>query len=229
MFGDWYFIDTPEYRRHHERLAAERRAAEQAREAEAEKRFQTERAAALTHMRSDLVAGLRELVEALCRRHQIKIEYRTSMPDDVSAYANWNTRTITIPPIVDEQTAATLEEIGHQLEGPCPQTPPHYRDPLVTARWHCLQCELSAQRRALTLCDFTRPMFKSLQLSLGTYRRNTPAHPSARAESDVVLAPLAWHKNQITRWRRELFEERERRQQRVMATLEKERTRRRTR
>jgi hypothetical protein len=54
------------------------------------------------------------------------------MPKGAAAFADWRSRRIVIPAVVDdEKLAIALHEIGHVLQGECPNCEPHRRDPKV--------------------------------------------------------------------------------------------------
>jgi len=148
------------------------------------------------------VAAMNTAVALLAERHQLKVDVRAVMPEGAVAFAHWQTRTIVIPPIVDSVSFATaLHEIGHVLQGACPDREPHRRDRSDHAWWCCVACEADAWRRALTLAPFSRRMFSDLQQSLRIYRRKTPASAEALHELDRIAGSRLWAE-EYTKWRK---------------------------
>ncbi len=116
-------------------------------------------------------------------------------PPGVAAFADWQRRHITVPPVVDEESYATsLHETGHILSGACTGEAPHYRDPQVQD-WHCcVACEVAAWRVAMRLARpaWTRVMHARLTRSLVRYRRKTPAWKEALHDLDATASTLAY-------------------------------------
>jgi hypothetical protein len=148
-------------------------------------------------MSSDPVQGLRDLVTALCRRHRVTIEWTEghAAPGEAVAFANWRNRTITTPRIVTiEDGAVALHEVGHVLQGACPRTEPHRRDPTVARWWHCVACEEDAWVRALRLVPFTPAMQRVLAESLRRYQ-GTPASRDAKQRAQRAINGIAWRES----------------------------------
>lgn len=199
--------------------AAMRRDSERkAREAEAARlEMQREMGPAIRRAEAGDVAAMGRVIELLAKAHRFTIDTRTEMPKGAAAFANWSTRTVTIPPVTDEQTFATaLHEVGHILAGECPRSEPHRPDPKVTRWHHCIACEREAWRVAMTLVPFSRAMHARLQQSLRTYRRTTPASAAEIARLDQLAGTVTWamayskrrrwqdRLGAVERWQREL-------------------------
>ena len=191
------FVDS-----HHDSAAAYGRMLQERRrkQAEEERRRAERRAAAMAQLEplvgpaeSGSVEAMREVVRLLTEGHGIAVEIREHMPSGVSAYANWGTRTITIPPIVDAGTfAVALHECGHVLASQCPGREPHRPDPSVRRWHHCIRCEVDAWLQAMRLVPFSRAMFDRLRSSLGSYRRSTPAAQAEIERLDRVSGTVTW-------------------------------------
>ena len=150
------------------------------------------------------IVAMRKMIEFLAEKYRFTVETRTRMPAGAAAYANWRTRKIVVPPITDEETfAVNLHEIGHILQGQCPNREPHRVDPSVREWWHCLECESDAWRRALRLAPFSKEMFARLQSSLRHYRRTTPGSAEAKQRLDQVAGTVMWatEKQRWDRWK----------------------------
>lgn len=146
------------------------------------------RALQLLH-RSDPIPGYIAYAEIIEKRHGITVEFRTVMPAGAAAFANWQSRTVVVPPTEDEQTAALrFHEDFHIIVGECPGTEPHRRDLRVQQWWHCLSCESAAWAAALKAVPFTRAMFARLQESLAINRGMTPGSAAAVAALDNVAS-----------------------------------------
>jgi hypothetical protein len=148
-------------------------------------RQRAEQAAAAEELRAavalfdrDPVATLRRVVAIVSVTERIHVEWTTAVAPRSSSH--W--RTIWVPPITTvEAGAVSLHEMGHVLSGPCPGTPPHFRDPALRRTVNCLQCEADAWNAARRLVPFDRRMFRLLQQCLATYQRVTPGPAKAQA------------------------------------------------
>jgi predicted secreted Zn-dependent protease len=151
---------------------------------------------AIALMAREPIRGLRDLVAALCRRHRITMQWTegSAVPGVARAHANWRTRRIVAPHIRTVQDAATaLHEIGHVLQGACPNVGLHRRDSCETAWWHCLECERDASERALRLgAPFTKDMHQWLADALRSYLRNTPAPPDVKRRAERFTNGVSW-------------------------------------
>jgi hypothetical protein len=181
--------------------------------AAAARQLRDEEAAALRliHSSSTRVEGYRRYFDVLVRRHNIKVEWRTAMPDGVAAYAISRRRTIVVPPIVSDQDfAVCLHEAGHCIAGKCSNKEPHRRNPAVTDWWHCVACETEAWEIAMRIAPFTEAMHEHLRRCLATYRRITPASAAAVTTLDHVASFTGYAKAKQARLRREMMEQRQR-------------------
>jgi hypothetical protein len=131
----------------------------------------------------------RQWADDFAKQHSITVIETTRMPAGVAGYANWRTRTVTVPPITDAVSFATrLHEFGHLLAGSCPGTRPHAPDPQPRDWHHCLQCEADAWAQALRAMPFTREMFADLKQHLALVRRTYPRVPDAVAAANVLAS-----------------------------------------
>ena len=139
------------------------------------------------------ITAMQQVADLLCEKHGIKVDERTSMPSGAAAYACWSTRTITVPPITDEESfAVRLHEIGHVLSGACPGREPHRPDPNETRWHHCAACETSAWKESLKLASFSKRMFARLRRSLSVTRDVMPASSQAIQELDRTKGTVGW-------------------------------------
>ena len=179
----------------HERLKRER--------AEELKRLNAETDAAFLLIRSnsepDRLEGYRQHLHILGRQHRFTITFH----DSSGGHADWSRRSIHMPHLRDEAAAAVgYHEVGHVLEGACPNDgTAHRRDPTVKEWWHCVRCETLATSRALTLGPFTRPMFDRLARGLRRYRASTPASAAEVERLDRLAGTITFAEHQ-QRWRK---------------------------
>ena len=179
--------------------------------------------AAIPEIQRGSVAAMKQVAALLCERHNVKVDERTTMPSGASAYAIWGSRTIVVPPIVDEKTfAVRLHELGHVLQGECPGREPHRPDPNERRWHHCIACESDAWRCATALVPFSREMHETLRNSLQTYRRMTPASASALQTLDQIAGTVAYMEERL-KWIK--MREREWRMERAKRELENARRR----
>lgn len=156
------------------------------------------------------VDGYRKLVAVLAQRHRITV---VVTPAGRNGSALASSRTIMIPPIVDAGTfAVALHEIGHVINGTCPQRDPH-RPLLVSGSLACVACEVAATRTAMQLAPFTPEMHAHLRYALKTYRWSTPAPAQALRALDrlasftgYALARTAFVKRDVALERQRLAE-----------------------
>jgi hypothetical protein len=187
-------------------MEASWKAAAEREQREAEER---ELQAVLEEMARAPVKGLQQMVDVLCRRHRITVRWTdgSAVPGVARAHANWRTRTITTPRIETTQDGATaLHEIGHVLQGGCPNTPPHRRDARVTAWWNCLECERDASERALRLAPFTAAMHQELAQALRTSLATIASGQDVQGKARRFVSGVSWREDQQRRMDREIRE-----------------------
>ena len=164
----------------------------------------------------DPIGAYRRHIDFLLRTNAIKVVFRPG-----ASGRSWGApknQRVEIPPIVSEQDAATAyHEIGHILNGPCPLTPPHYREMTSRETVRCVRCEIEAWKRAIDLCPlWTEAMHSWLAQSLQTYRNSTMTWVDHVAELDALCGRGAFRRIQEARRR---FELRVTRQQRIDSSL----------
>ena len=201
----WRDLDA-ESARATERAAIETRARAErdAREADAR-----EIEDAVDRMATQPLPALRSLVAILCRQHRITVVWTdgSAIPGEARAYANWRKRRITTPHIrAIEDGATALHEIGHILQGACPNREPHRKDPTIARWWNCLECERDAWARALALVPFSPTMQHALSDSLRRYVRKTPASPAVLAATTRAINGTTWREDLQRRINREVLE-----------------------
>ena len=133
------------------------------------------------------VQAMRETAQLLATHYQIRLVESPTGDRNMAAFRHGE-RVALIAPIVDLDTLAiALHEMGHGIEGDCPNRGEHYaeRNGNVVA---CLACETAAWRAALDAVPFSREMFARLQDALASYRSTTPGTAAARAALDETTS-----------------------------------------
>ena len=159
----------------------------------AERTFRAEREAALELMTTDENAGLRQFVEALCKRYDIKVFYSSATGGTANFTHRFNSmqeiRAVMSQVQAHEAAAVAFHEIAHQLRGPCPKTPPHFCQISADSRSQCcLRCELNAWKDAMRMSPiWTTPMHAQLVYGLRSYRDSTAAPVDEIRELDALI------------------------------------------
>jgi hypothetical protein len=207
MAATWYAARRAQERQ--EQVRARERALEQARAV----RAATMRACVPRILTGDVDAMYRFFLR-LCEHHRIRVVWKAKPAGGGSAAAR--ARRITVMPITNLTTfAGALHEVGHVVNGPCPEQWPHQR--IIEGRFGaCLECERAAWATAMDLVPFADPaMHADVVYCLGTYlTTRAPAQVKVGAQRLIGTVTL---RSQQHRWF--LCQERLERQARVNASV----------
>jgi len=163
--------------------------------------------------------GYRQFVDVLAQRHRFTVHVTRQHGDRASA--NCRRREIHIGPLIGLLDFITaLHEVGHVIEGVCPEREPH-RHESVDGFSNCQECERLAWERGLALCPvpFTRDMHARMAYCLRTYR-STPAPAMVVRANDRLASSTGYVETCTNRWRQETFRQK---QQLVDASLRQQR------